>query len=161
MIDVGGGAYEAYDEQGRLMFVRPGIEMSIGKKTIGANEWILAPFGIALIDGFWKEWGVDQKRQPYIHWQDCETRQKYEGSTASGVLVDFVNNELRGEFQPGIMQPLSPVVTSGLEVMPGKEEEIYLQYLDALANAKHPGIKKYLQRHLGIRGRAPRVDKRN
>ena len=65
------------------------------------------------------------------------------------MLVDFVNNELRGEFQPGIMQPLSPVMTSGLEVMPGKEEEIYLQYLDALANAKHPGIKKYLQEAFG------------
>ena len=57
---MGGGAYEAYDGKGRLMFVKPGKEINISNKTVGANEWVFAPFGAARIGGFWKEWGTDQ-----------------------------------------------------------------------------------------------------
>lgn len=150
--DVGGGAFEAYDRKGRLMFVKPGAEMTIGTKTIAADEWIFAPFGIARIDGFWKEWGQDADGKQGFVDGIVETQQKFESQAAVQVLIDFVNNELRGEFQPGIMQPLSPAMTNGMEVAPGKAEQIYLEYLEAWANPKHSGIRKYLKDAFGYTG---------
>ena len=120
-----GQMYQAVDEKGRTMLVKPA-----GKD----KNWVVAPFGAALSNGVWRVWNVLNDGR----WQEMsvvDAQGEMSKSSRLEPIAKIVIEELTNPEVEGAMYSFSEYTDFDLEVVPGREHEVYLRVLDAYAKS--------------------------
>src|SRR3990172_4739316 len=125
-----GKIYNGKDQLGRTMLVKPA----------GEENWLVAPFGSTLNNGIWRVWDVKNNGA----WQEMgvvDAQGEMSRSARLDPIAKIVTEELANPREEGTVHSYSNYTDFGMEVVPGREHEVYLKILDAYA--KSPVNRKY------------------